>query len=301
MKTLRTPDDRFDSLPDYPFEPRYLSVPDGDGGTLRLHYVDEGPRDAPPVLLMHGEPTWSFLYRKMIPVFVDAGYRTLAPDLVGFGRSDKPVDRSDYTYARHVAWMKQWLDALDLRNVTLFCQDWGSLIGLRLAAENGSRFARIAVGNGGLPTGDQKLPDAFFAWRKLSQEIPEFPVGAFVNGATTTDLSPEVIAAYDAPFPDESYKSGARAFPMLVPASPDDPAAPANRAAWDVLRRWEKPFLTTFSDKDPVTRGGERILQSLIPGAKDQPHVTIENAGHFLQEDRGEDIARVVVEFMRRV
>lgn len=303
MKSLRTPDARFEDLPGYPFAPHYLQVPDGDGrdggdGELRMHYVDEGPRDGPVVLLMHGEPSWSYLYRKMIPPLAAAGFRVLAPDLVGFGRSDKPTERADHTYARHVAWMRAWLTALDLRGVTLFCQDWGSLIGLRLAAENEDRFARIAVGNGGLPTGDQKLPDAFFAWRKFSQEVETFPVGAFLNGATTGELSAEVIAAYDAPFPDESYKAGARMFPVLVPASPDDPAAAENRAAWEVLQRWDKPLLTTFSDADPITRGGEAIFHKLVPGASGQPHLTIEGAGHFLQEDRGEQLAQVLIDWL---
>ena len=300
MKFLRTPDECFVNLPGYSFPPHYVSVPDGEGGALRMHYVDEGPRDGAVVLLLHGEPSWSYLYRKMIPPIVAAGLRAVAPDLIGFGKSDKPVERSAYTYAAHVAWMWSAVEQLGLRDITLVCQDWGSLIGLRVVAEHPEHFARIVVGNGGLPTGDQRMPDAFLAWRKFSQETPDFPVGSIVNGGCASDLPPEVVAAYDAPFPDDSYKAAVRAFPLLVPASPDDPAAPANRKAWEVLRKWQKPFLTAFSDKDPITRGGDAVLKGSIPGAAGQPHTTIVDAGHFLQEDRGEELARVVVEFVRR-
>jgi haloalkane dehalogenase len=299
MEALRTPDERFAALPDYPFAPHYLDVPDGESGTLRVHYVDEKSTDAEVVLLLHGEPSWSFLYRKMIPVMTDAGLRVVAPDLVGFGRSDKPSKRTDYTYQRHVDWMRSLLEGLDLQRVTLFGQDWGGLIGLRLAAEEESRFARIVAGNTFLPTGDRHPGDAFLAWQKFSQETETFPVGRIVNGGCTTDLAPEVVAAYDAPFPDESYKEGARQFPVLVPTRPDDPASEANRRAWDVLRRWDKPFLTAFSDSDPITSGGDRVLQSDIPGAEGRPHTTIEGAGHFLQEDRGEQLARVIVDFVQ--
>ena len=298
MEALRTPDDRFENLPGYDFEPNYLDVPDGEGGQLRVHYIDEGPADANPVLMMHGEPSWTYLYRKMIPDIVAAGHRAVAPDLIGFGRSDKPAEKSDYTFQRHVDWMTSWLEQMDLQNVTFFGQDWGSLIGLRLVAENPDRFDRVVIGNGGLPTGEGTPGEAFMAWQKFSQESPTFDIGRLINGATTTKLSDDVIAAYDAPFPDDTYKTGARIFPSLVPTTPDDPAAPANRKAWEVLMKWEKPFLTTFSDSDPVTKGGERAFQGRVPGAKDQPHVTIENAGHFLQEDKGEELARIVVDFM---
>jgi len=295
MDVLRTPDERFTTLDGYPFAPHYIEV-----SGLRVHYVDEGPRDAAPVLLMHGEPSWSYLYRKMIPILTAAGHRCVAPDLVGFGRSDKPVRREDYTYQHHVDWMRGVLERLDLRAVTLVCQDWGGLIGLRLAAEHADRFARIVVANTFLPTGDMPAGNAFMAWRKFSQETPEFPVGGIVQGGCATPLAPAVVAAYDAPFPDERYKAGARQFPTLVPISPDDPAAPANRKAWEVLRRWQKPFLTAFSDADPVTRGGDTIFQQEVPGAQGQPHTTITGAGHFLQEDKGEDLARVVVDFLAR-
>ena len=299
MQYLRTPDACFTNLPGYDFGPNYLTVDDTEGGELRVHYLDEGPPDAAPVLLMHGEPSWSFLYRKMIPVLVAAGQRVVAPDLVGFGRSDKPCQRSDYTYQRHVGWMQGVLDQLQLKNVTLVCQDWGGLIGLRLVAENPDLFARIVAANTMLPTGDQDLGEAFINWRTFSQKVPEFPVGTIINGATTTELSPDVLRGYDAPFPDESFKEGARQFPLLVPATPDDPAAESNRAAWKVLSQWQKPFLTAFSDSDPVTAGADAIMQELVPGCRGQAHTIIENGGHFLQEDQGERLADVVVEFIQ--
>lgn len=294
MEILRTPDERFSNLPGYPFKPRYVEV-----GGLRMHYVDEGPQRAAPVLMLHGEPSWSYLYRKMIPVFVSAGLRAVAPDLVGFGRSDKPAKREDYTYEQHVNWTTRFIQKLDLSGITLVCQDWGGVIGLRVAAEHPERFARIVAANTGLPTGEGSIGDAFMAWRKFSQETPTFPVGQIVQGGCANALAPEVVAAYDAPFPEERFKAGARQFPILVPIAPDDPAVPANRKAWEVLRRWDKPFLTAFSDGDPVTKGGERLLQSSIPGARNQPHTTITGAGHFLQEDKGEELARVIVDFIR--
>jgi haloalkane dehalogenase len=294
MDVLRTPDERFANLPDYPFAPHYIET---DG--VRIHYVDEGPRDAAPVLLLHGEPSWSFLYRTMIPIISVAGYRVIAPDLVGFGRSDKPVNREDYTYARHVAWMWSVIATLDLRDITLFCQDWGGLIGLRIVAEHGDRFARVIAANTGLPTGDQPMSRAFLAWQALSQRSDTMDIGAVVQIGCQLPLSPEIIAAYNAPFPDESYKAGARRFPLLMPTAPDDPAAPANRAAWQVLAQWTKPFLTAFSDGDPITRGADRLFQTQIPGAQGQPHVTISGAGHFVQEDQGPQLALIVIDFIR--
>ena len=293
MESLRTPDDRFANLPGYNFEPHYAEV---DG--MRMHYLDEGPREAAPVLLLHGEPSWCYLYRKMVPILAAEGHRVLAPDLIGFGRSDKPVQREDYSYQRHVDWMAALVRTLNLLDITLFGQDWGGLIGLRVLADNPDRFARVVVANTGLPTGDSKPSEAFLRWRQYSQSTPRFHVGGIVKGACQTELSPEVIAAYDAPFPDERYKAGAKQFPLLVPIAPDDPASEANRAAWKVLQRWNKPLLTAFSDGDPVTAGGERAFQRLVPGAQGQPHVTIHGAGHFLQEDKGEELARVVVDFI---
>ena len=299
MQILRTPDDSFADLPDYEFEPNYVDVPRGDGsGDLRMHYIDEGARDGEVTLLLHGEPSWSYLYRRMIPILTDAGHRAVAPDLVGFGRSDKPGARADYTYQRHVDWTWAAVDSLGLDGITLVCQDWGGLIGLRLVAEHPDRFARVVAANTFLPTGDFPVGDAFMQWRKFSQEVEEFSASAIVGMATVTDLAPGVAAAYDVPFPDETFKQGARAFPMLVPVAPDDPAAAANRAAWAELSKWDKPFLTAFSDSDAITRGGDLALQSLIPGTRGVAHTTIADAGHFLQEDQGEALARAVVTFM---
>ena len=299
MEVLRTPDDRFASLPDFPFAPHYVEIDDGEGGRLRVHHLDEGDPNAPAVLLMHGEPSWSFLYRKMIPILVDAGMRCLAPDLVGFGRSDKPVKRTDYSYARHVEWMRAALfDALDLRDVTLVGQDWGGLIGLRLVGEHPDRFARVVAANTFLPTGDQPAGKAFERWQRFSQTVEDFDVGFIITSGCHTELAEEVIQGYNAPFPDDSYKAGARQFPLLVPTTPDDPAAPANRKAWETLRAFTKPFVTAFSDQDPVTRGGDRVFQREVPGCTGQPHTTIEGGGHFLQEDCGPQLARVVADWV---
>jgi len=301
MEILRTPDERFVDLPEFPFAPHYVEIDDGDGGRLRVHYLDEGPADGPPVLLMHGEPSWCFLYRKMIPVLTAAGNRAIAPDLVGFGRSDKPASRTEYTYQRHVDWMRRAvIERLDLHDATLVGQDWGGLIGLRLVTEHPDRFSRVVAANTMLPTGDHNPGEAFLAWQRYSQETPNFHVGGIIKGGTTSEMTPEVIAAYDAPFPDESYKEGARQFPLLVPTRPDDPAAGPNRAAWDVLRAWKKPFLTAFSDSDAITRGGERVFQSIVPGAAGRDHPTIAGGGHFLQEDAGPQLAHVVAEFISR-
>jgi len=305
MEALRTPDDRFVNLPGWPYAPHYTTIASGvsgDSTTLRIAHIDEGPRDsASTVLCMHGEPSWSYLYRKMIPVFVAAGHRVVAPDLIGFGRSDKPVERSDYTYERHVAWMSDWLTSNDLSRLTLVCQDWGGLIGLRLVAAFPERFDRVVVANTFLPVGDRPPSDAFMAWRNYSQTVPEFKVGRIVEGGCARrPLAPEVVAAYDAPFPDDRFKAGARVFPTLVPISTDDPSSKANIAAWQVLERFDKPVLTAFSDADPVTKGGDRGFQQRVPGTSGQPHTTIVNAGHFLQEDAGEELAHVVNDFVAR-
>jgi haloalkane dehalogenase len=298
MKVLRTPDEQFASLPGYSFEPHYAEIDDADGGTLRVHYVDEGPPDAAPVLLMHGEPSWSYLYRKMIPVLVAAGHRCVAPDLVGFGRSDKPAEQDDYTYARHVSWMSALVfDRLDLRGITFFGQDWGGLVGLRLVAAQPDRFARVVVGNTGMPTGDRPPNEAFLNWQQFARESPVFPIGRIIGGGTVNPIGDDVAAAYDAPFPDDSYKAGARRFPSLVPTSPDDPAHDDNVAAWKVLNAFDKPFLCAFSDSDPITKGGARQFEG-VPGTKGQPHTTVEGAGHFLQEDKGEVLAQVIADFI---
>jgi len=261
-----------------------------------MSYIDEGPRDARPVLLLHGEPSWSYLYRHMIEPLLQAGLRVVAPDLIGFGRSDKPGSQDDYSYQRHVDWLADLIvRELDLEGIVLFCQDWGGLLGLRLVAEHPERFAAVVASNTMLPTGDQDPGDAFRAWRDFSQNSPAFDIGRIVNGGTARELSGDEIAAYDAPFPDDAFKAGARRFPALVPITPDDPAAPANRAAWEVLKRWDKPFVCAFGDSDPITRGGDRVLEKLIPGAAGQPHVTVEGAAHFCQEDAGEQLAAVIV------
>jgi len=283
MQVLRTPDERFEALADWPYAPHYATVTDADGTVMRLHYVDEGPRDAPVVLLMHGEPSWAYLYRKIIAGLVAKGHRVIAPDLIGFGRSDKPTLRTDYTYERHVAWMSQWLTGLDLKDLTLFCQDWGGLIGLRLVAAFPERFAAVTVGNTGLPVGTG-WSEGFKAWLDFSQNTPTMPIDLIVNMGTGRDLSAEEVAAYDAPFPDERFKEGARQFPTLVPITPEHGSVAENKADWEVLSAYDKPFLTAFSDGDAVTRGGEAIFKEKVPGAAGQPHVILPG-GHFLQED----------------
>ncbi len=295
---IRTPDERFESLYGFDYEPHYIEITG-----LRIHYVDEGPRNAMPVLLLHGEPSWSYLYRKMIPVITEAGYRAIAPDLVGFGRSDKYLRIEDYSYQMQVDVMSELVDRIDLREATLFGQDWGGLVGLRVLAEAPDRFSAIVVANTGLPlpTAESSAPLPFLLWRFFSRWTPIFPPGRIVNAGTVTELSPEVLAAYEAPFPSRRYLAGARIMPSLVPIDPGDPAVPANAKAWEVLRHWQRPLLTAFSDGDPITRGIEATFQSQVPGARGQPHVTIEGAGHFLQEDKGEELAILVVEFLRRL
>jgi len=283
MKVLRTPDAAFANLADFAFPPRYIDIADAhDSTALRVHYVDEGPRAAPVVLMMHGEPTWSYLYRHMIGPVVAAGLRVVAPDLIGFGRSDKPAHKSDYSYARHVAWMRSVIEALDLTNITLACQDWGSLIGLRLVAEMPDRFNGVVLSNGGLPTG-QVPPRAFAIWRAFSKWSPVFPIGRIVKAGVRRGLSDAEVAAYDAPFPTSAYKAGARIFPGLVPLGPNV-AVPDQVKAWETLDRWEKPFLCCFSDSDPITRGGEALFKARVPGTAGQPHTTLKG-GHFIQED----------------
>lgn len=294
MKLLRTPDEQFENLPNFSFIPHYVEIDD-----IRIHYINEGLNDEEVVLLMHGEPSWCFLYRHMIPILVDAGYRAIAPDLVGFGRSDKPAEQSDHTYAKHVIWMTKWMLSLDLKNITLFCQDWGSLIGLRLVAENQDRFKRIVISNGGLPTGMERQSKAFFKWQEFSQTAKEFDVGRVVQGGTASDLSSDVIQGYNAPFPDDSYKAGPRIMPSLVPTTKNDPETKANKAAWGVFYKWEKPLLTAFGDSDPITRGAYRPWQDTVPGAKGQNHTLVEGGGHFVQEDKGPELAKIIIQFIK--
>ncbi|MFK7976724.1 MAG: haloalkane dehalogenase [Halioglobus sp.] len=328
MHFERTPDDRFQNLKDYAFTPHYLQVDDTEGGTLRLHYLDEGPADGPVVLLMHGQPVWSYLYRYMIPLLVDRGFRVIAPDLIGFGRSDKPTQRQDYTYARHVTWMSDWLTQLDLQDITVFFQDWGSLIGLRLVTAFPERFGRVVLANGALPAGmipqefAEPLAEAYKAmplvsaselearfrdtsgmpgilyWRKFCAESSELQCSVVVQNSSVRELSEGECAAYDAPFPTEAFMQGARQFPSLIPLFPDEPEVAENKAAWDVLREFQKPFLLAFSDDDPVTAGGDAHFIEHVPGAKGLPHRTIENAGHFLQQDSPEACVQAIVDVM---
>lgn len=297
MGVLRTPDKCFENLAGFPFEPGYLEIGDEDLGVIRIHYVDEGPRDGPVILCLHGEPTWSYLYRKMIPVFTAAGLHVVVPDLVGFGRSDKPSLRSDYSYKKHVQWMKNWIDKAGLKDITLLGQDWGGLIGLRLLAENPELFVRFSLSNTGLPTGDHGISEAFLRWQKFSQEDPEFDIGSIVNLFGRGGLSEEEVAAYRAPFPSDEFKAGARQFPLLVPTSPDDPAAEDNRKAWKQLMQWDRPALMCFSDNDPIMRGGDQPFLKLVPGTQNQAHITLKGR-HFIQEEDGETWARAVVDWI---
>jgi len=300
MRTLRTPDERFAELPGFDHAVGYGEVPDGDGGALRMAYVSAGPRDGAPVLLLHGEPSWSYLYRTVIPPLVEAGLRAVAVDLVGFGRSDKPAEVADHSYARHVEWVRALaFDVLDLREVTMVGQDWGGLIGLRLVAEHGDRFARAVAANTGLVTGDQEMPEVWHRFREAVRAADTLDVGRAVQNGCVKPLTEQARAAYDAPFPDETFKAGPRAMPGLVPITPDDPATEANRAAWVALSRWRKPFLVAFSDSDPITGPMASVLAKVVPGAHGIQHPTITGAGHFLQEDAGEVLGAEIVKFVR--
>jgi haloalkane dehalogenase len=299
MQIVRTPDDRFNNLRNYPFEPNYIEINDAEGSVLRVHYLDEGPKNKNPILLLHGEPSWSYLYRHMIPILVEEGHRVIAPDLVGFGKSDKPVEQANYSYARHVEWLRELIfDHLDLNNITFFGQDWGGLIGLRLVAINSKRYARVVIGNTGLPTGKGEATEAFLRWQKFSQTTPEFPIGNIINAGCIRDLNPEEINAYDAPFPSDEYKAGARIFPTLVPTREEDPASKDNAEAWVTLSEFTKPFLLAFSDSDPISKGGDALFRAKIPGTNKQNHVTIQSAGHFLQEDKGPELAELINDFI---
>tara|TARA_R110001599_G_scaffold353463_1_gene593073 strand:+ start:124560 stop:125555 length:996 start_codon:yes stop_codon:yes gene_type:complete len=331
MEFKRTPDECFRDLADYPFKPNYLQVGDGEGGELRVHYLDEGPADGEVVLLMHGQPAWSYLYRFMIPPLIDAGFRVIAPDLIGFGRSDKPTRMEDYTYARHIAWMTEWLIALDLSGVTLFCQDWGSLIGLRLVTAYPERFSRVVLANGGLPAGMipeeftlplqaayETLPvvkaeelgarfadtsgiPGFLYWRKFCAESPDLEIGHLMRVVSSTPLGDAAVTAYRAPFPDQSYMAGARRFPSLVPLFHNEPEVEENKAAWEVLHGFDKPFMTAFADQDPVTAGGDKRFQEEVPGCQGVAHRTIEGAGHFLQQEAPEACVKAILEITGRL
>ena len=299
MKILRTPDERFKNLPGFPFAPHYVDV-----RGLRMHYIDEGKGD--PILCLHGEPSWCYLYRKMVPILAGE-HRVVAPDLVGFGRSDKPANLDDYTYALHHDTVAGFIEALDLRRITLVCQDWGGLLGLPIAAEMSDRFARLVMMNTGLPTGEPPQTEAakqsaaaFAAWRAFASRMTDLPVGKIIQGATKSNPPAEVLAAYEAPYPDATFKAGASKFPLLVPTEPGAEAVPAMRKAREKLREWTKPALAMFSDGDPITAGGDEFFRRLIPSAKEEPQITIHDAGHFLQEDKGEQIAEEIRQFIAR-
>ena len=290
-KIVRTPEDRFDNLEGYDFSSHYLNVETD----LRMHYLDEGAKDKPPVLLLHGEPSWSYLYRKMIPILA-AKFRVIAPDLIGFGKSDKLVDQQDYTYQKHIDWVKTLIRELELDNIMLFCQDWGGLIGLRIITEMENLFSTVVASNTALPTGTITMPETFMQWRAFSQSSPDFNIGKVIDMGTVQALSEKVYEAYNAPFPSEEYKAGARIFPSLVPIEADDPEALKNVATWKKLSGWHKPFLTIFGDSDNIMRGAEKVFQSIVPGAKDQNHSML-HAGHFIQEEQGEELAKLIIEF----
>ena len=331
MDCLRTTDSRFENLADYPFTPHYLEVDDTDGGRLQVHYLAEGPKDGPVVLLMHGQPAWSYLYRHMIPLLVEEGYRVYAPDLVGFGKSDKPTQEADYTYARHVLWMSDWLEQLHLDQITLFCQDWGSLIGLRLLTTFPDRFAGVVLSNGGLPAGYvpfgmnwfarrlyQRVPvvkkeqllacfeasdsnpwlsvPGMFYWRKFCAETGDFDIGQIVLQFDSTSMGNAEVEAYNAPYPDDTYKAGARRFPSLAPILRDDAETAANRRAWHVLEQFDKPFMCAFSDGDPVTAGLKAPILKRVPGCRGIRHRTIENAGHFPQQEQPEQCVQAILD-----
>jgi haloalkane dehalogenase len=297
MRLLRTPDERFRDLPEFPFAPRYCEVSDG----IRVHYLDEGPADAPVVVLLHGEPSWSFLWRRVIPPLVDAGLRVVAPDLVGFGRSDKPADVADHSYSGHVEWMRAALfDVLSLRDVTLVGHDWGGLIGLRLVGEHPERFARVVATNTGLPDGQHRLPEVWWRFRDFVVGTPELPIGSLVQAGCRTELTDEVRAAYDAPYPSADYQAGPHAMPDLIPQSPDNPETPNQERAWVGLSSFDKPFLMAFSDSDPITAGVDLAMRPRIPGAQAHEPATIAGGGHFLQEDAGPELGRVIAEFVQK-
>ena len=292
MKILRTPESAFENLKEFPFKENYHTLADA----VRIQYIDEGNKKHPVVLLLHGEPSWSYLYRSMIPKLVAAGLRVVAPDLVGFGKSDKPAAQADYTYAKHIDWMQKVVDHLELKNINIFIQDWGGLIGLRLLTANPDNFSSVVAANTMLPTGNVSPPQAFLDWQNFAATSPKFDVATVLQRATTTTLSDDIMAAYNAPFPTEEHKAGARVFPALVPTTENDPESDNNKKAWGILIQWTKPFLCLFSDQDPITKGGDQVFQKLVPGTKDQDHQTI-SGGHFLQEDSGPEISDLMVQF----
>lgn len=300
MQVLKTDLPRFADIPDYPFAENWITIDLGEGFSGQMHYLDEGPKDAPPLLLFHGEPSWSFLYRKMIPLLVDAGFRCLAPDLIGFGKSDKPDDQAFYSYDRHVSWLKQWRDAVVPQTAALFCQDWGGLLGLRMVGEEPDRFSCVVASNTFLPTGGGQASPGFLAWREFARVSPDFVIGDILQRATQTERSAAEVAAYNAPFPDEASKAGARAFPQLVPVEDDKPGVAANKAAWEGLAAFDKPFLTLFGEDDPVLGKAGPLLAGRIKGAEGIPHAMLSTCGHFSQEDRPSELAQGMIETAKK-
>lgn len=305
MDFLRTPSSQFENIEDYPFTENYFVFDNTNG--MRMHYVDEIADSIeiecsrPTILMMHGEPSWSYLYRKMIVTAVESGYRVIAPDLIGFGKSDKPTSQDAYTYANHLHWLRAWLDSLQLTSIHLICQDWGGLLGLRLVTQNPSLFASVTCANTFLPTGDEKANKAFDDWQHFSQTVPEFPVGGIIQQATQTELEQNTVSAYDAPYPTEKYKAGARKFPLLVPTTSDNPESENNRQAWEILSGYDRPFLTLFSDADPVTAGAEKVFQKRIPGCANLNHKILKGGGHFLQEDVGDVLINEALKLYREI
>lgn len=308
MKILTSPADAAAALPDYPFAAHHVAVPDGAGGMLRVHYVDEGPRDAPPVVFLHGNPSWSYIWRRQIAAVAARGWRAVAPDLVGMGLSDKPSEMGDYSVARHVAWMRAALiDALGLDQLTFVLHDWGGIIGLRILAEHPERVARVAISNTGLPERDPSLPlpagpieasGPFAHFQQMAREVPRWEPWTMLEMCMATPVAEDVRRGYAAPYPDQALTVGSRAFTQLLPTRPDNPMLPDNWRAWKVLERFAGPFLTVYSDRDVVAPSGWKPFVERVPGATGQPHVILAGGGHFLQEDVPDDYTRVLLDWL---
>ncbi|MDH3509298.1 MAG: haloalkane dehalogenase [Gammaproteobacteria bacterium] len=297
MNVIRTPDDRFENLPEFPFKPHYMSLPDEKFGSLRMHYLDEGPADGKIILLMHGQGCWTYIFRKMIPLLTDGGYRVIAPDYIGFGRSDKLPSTEDYSFQKHVDWLTAFFHAVQLDGATAYLFDWGGFFGLRIAAEHPDFFNRIALSHTQLPTGHPAGREWFIKWRAEQFALPAFPQGEMVNSGVKHQLSPETIAAFDAPYLDESYKTGPRRFPMILPISPDDPAAETNQAAWRILASWDKPVLTLFSADFTGSAMGPAKILNHIPGTRGQNHALLDDAGFYIVEDQAKELAERLLAF----
>src|SRR6056300_113631 len=293
VEVLKNDPSDFEGLKDWEYKENFYTLKT-EYGDMNIHYIDEGSSSENTVLLLHGEPDWGYIYRKFIDPLVAAGVRVVVPDLPGFGKSDKLSERSSYTYEKNVNWMETWMKDLELNNITLFGQDWGGLIGLRLVAENEDMFKNVVISNTALPTGDISAGKAFEDWKNYAQTVENFHAGGIIKGGTVKGLDQYVIDAYNAPFPDDSYKEAARQFPMLVPVTPDNPSSQKNREAWEVLKNWNKPFLCVFSEQDEIFNGVDKAFTKLIPGCQNQPHKTIQG-GHFIQEDNPEECIEAIL------